>query len=62
MTSKGLERIILLHSKEGGDPMVADHWFRQVERVLEAMEITSDVTRIHLATFQLESESQVWWD
>ena len=28
----------------GGNPMVADHWFRQVERVLEAMEITSDVT------------------
>ena len=26
------------------------------------MEITSDVTRIRLATFQLEGESQVWWD
>ena len=25
----------------GGDPMVADHWFRQVERVLDAIEITS---------------------
>ena len=37
----------------GGDPMVADHWFRQVERVLEAMKITSDATRIRLATFQL---------
>ena len=45
-----------------GDPVVADHWFRQVERVLEAMKITSDVTRIRLATFQLEGESQVWWD
>ena len=33
--------------------MVADHWFRQIERVLEAMEITSDVTRIRLETFQL---------
>ena len=42
--------------------MVADHWFRQVERVLEAMEITSDATRIKLATFQLEGESQEWWD
>ena len=39
---------------EGGDPMVADHWFMQIEKVLEAMEITSDVTRIRLATFQLE--------
>ena len=30
----------------GGDLMVADHWFIQVEKVLEAMEITSDTTRI----------------
>ena len=34
--------------------MVAEHWFRQVERVLEAMEIISNVTRIRLATFQLK--------
>ena len=44
-----------------GDPMVADHWFHQIEKVLEAMEITSNTTRILLATFQLEGESQVWW-
>ena len=44
-----------------GDPMVADHWFIQIEKVLEAMEITSDTTRIRLAAFQLESEAQVWW-
>ena len=42
--------------------MVVDHWFRQVDRVLEAMEITSDFTKIMLATFQLEGESQVWWN
>ena len=48
--------------KGGGDSVVVDHWFRQVERVLEAMEITSDVTRIRLVTFKLEGESQVWWD
>ena len=46
---------------EGGDPMVADHWFMQIEKVLEAMEITSDATKIRLAAFQLESEAQVWW-
>ena len=46
----------------GGDPMVADHWFRQIEKVLEAMDITSDAAKIRLATFQLEGESQVWWD
>ena len=45
----------------GGDPMVADHWFIQIENVLEAMEITSDTTRIRLAAFQLEGETQVWW-
>ena len=37
----------------GGDPMVADHWFTQVEKVLKAMEITSDTTKIRLAAFQL---------
>ena len=46
----------------GGDPMVADHWFLQVEKILEAMEITCDATRIKLAALQLEGESQVWWD
>ena len=42
--------------------MVADHWFMQVEKVLEAMEITSDTTRIRLAAFQLEGEAQIWWN
>ena len=45
----------------GGDPMVIDHWFMQVEKVLEAMEIASDTTRIRLVAFQLEGETQVWW-
>ena len=45
----------------GGDSMVADHWFIQIENVLEGMKITSDTTRIRLATFQLEGEAQVWW-
>ena len=41
----------------GGDPMVADHWFIQIEKVLEAMEITYDTTRIRPAVFQLENEA-----
>ena len=41
--------------------MVADHWFMHIEKVLEAIKITSDATRIRLATFQLEGEAQVWW-
>ena len=46
----------------GGDPMVADHWFMQIKKVLEAMEITFDMTRIRLTVFQLEGEAQVWWN
>ena len=46
----------------GGDSMVADHWFLQIEKILEAMEITSDAIKIRLMAFQLEGESQVWWD
>ena len=46
----------------GGDPMVVDHWFMQVEKVLKAMKITSDTTRIRLAAFQLEGDAQVWWN
>ena len=42
--------------------MEADHWFCKVGKILEAMEITSDATRIRLAAFQLEGESQVCWD
>ena len=42
--------------------MVADKWFRQVEKIMEGMEITSDATKIKLAAFQLKGESQVWWD
>ena len=42
--------------------MVANHWFRQIENVLEAMDITSDVAKIRLVAFHLEGESQVWWD
>ena len=35
----------------GGDPMVADRWFMQVKKVLEAIKITSDTTWIRLAAF-----------
>ena len=31
--------------------MVTDHWFMQNEKVLGAMEITSDATQIRLAVF-----------
>ena len=41
--------------------MVADNWLMQIEKVLEAMEITSGATRIILVAFQLGGEAQVWW-
>ena len=43
--------------KGGGELKEADPWFRQVGKIFEAMEITSDAMRIRLATFQLEGES-----
>ena len=42
--------------------MEANHLFRQVNKILEAMDITSNATRIRPAIFQLKGESQVWWD
>ena len=41
--------------------MVVDHWFMQIEKVLEAIEITFDATQIRLAAFKLEGEVQIWW-
>ena len=58
--SSNLQRFKAHHPptfRGGGDPMVADHWFRQVVKIMEAMEITSDATKINLAAFQLEGES-----
>ena len=42
--------------------MIADHWFRQVEKILEAMEIIFDATKRKLVAFQLEGKSKIWWD
>ena len=41
--------------------MGVDHWFMQVEKVLEATEFTSDTTKIRLVAFHLEGKAQVWW-
>ena len=37
--------------------MIVDHWFWKVDKMLEAMEIISNGTKIKLSTFQLEGES-----
>ena len=50
--SSNLQRFKAHHSstfRGRGDPMVADHWFHQVGKIMEAMEITSDATKIKLA-------------
>ena len=60
--SSNLQRFKAHHPltfRGGGDPMVDNHWFHQVGKIMEAMEITFDATKIKLATFQLEGESQV---
>ena len=58
VTSRGSRHIILQPLREGGGMvMEAGHWFRQVGKILEVIEITSDATRIRLAAFQLEGES-----
>ena len=59
VTSRGLRHIILQPSMEEGNRwkliIGSDKWER-------SWEITSDAMRIRLAVFQLEGESQVWWD
>ena len=63
--SSNLQRFKAHHPttfKGGGDPTVVDHWFRQLGKILKAMEVTFDATKIKLAAFQLEGESQVWLD
>ena len=65
MGLSNIQRFIADHPSTftgGGDPVVADYWFRHVEMIFEAMKITSDAIRIKLATFWLEGQSQIWWD
>ena len=41
--------------------MITNHWYWEVEKILKAMEIISDATKIKLVAFKLEGESQIWW-
>ena len=45
--------------KGGGEPMEAYHWYQQVGKILEAMEIAFDAKRTRLAAFQIEGESSM---
>ena len=53
--SSNLQRFKAHHPstfKGGGDPMVANHWFRQVRKIMESMKITSNATKIKLVAFK----------
>ena len=59
--SSNLQRFKAHHPptfRGGGDSMISNHWLRQVEKIMEAIEITFDATKIKLVAFYLEGELQ----
>ena len=44
-----------------GDPILAKKWEEQIVKHLDALEVTDDVTRIRLATFQFRDSAETWW-
>ena len=42
------------------DPIQAEHWLIQVEKLLDYMECSSE-ERVTLATFTLTGEAEHWW-
>src|SRR3954464_9839872 len=43
------------------DPLAAEDWIRKTEKILNNMRITNDEDRIRLASHQLDSEADQWW-
>src|SRR3954465_4405097 len=43
------------------DPLAAEDWLRKTEKILSTMRITDDDDRIRLASHQLDSEADQWW-
>src|SRR3954463_3185916 len=43
------------------DPLAAEDWIRKTEKILNTMRITNDDDRIRLASHQLDSEADQWW-
>src|SRR3954471_4909372 len=43
------------------DPKAAEDWLRKTEKILNTMRITMDDDRIRLASHQLDSEADQWW-
>ena len=47
--------------QEVTDPEMVEGWLRQIKKILNAMGIVDDATRVCLATFQLRGPTEVWW-
>src|SRR5256886_11457459 len=43
------------------DPLAAEDWLRKTEKILNTMRITNDDDRVRLASHQLDSEADQWW-
>src|SRR4051794_27587649 len=43
------------------EPLAAEDWLRKTERILNTMRITNDNDRTRLASHQLDSEADQWW-
>src|SRR3954468_1857122 len=43
------------------DPLAAEDWLRKTEKILNTMRITNDDDRVRLASHQLDSETDQWW-
>ncbi|XP_058216872.1 uncharacterized protein LOC131327754 [Rhododendron vialii] len=44
------------------DPLVANHWIRQIKKMLEALGVQLSADQIALATYQFEGEVDCWWE
>src|SRR3954462_4842148 len=43
------------------DPLAAEDWLRKTEKILTTMRIVNDDDRIRLASHQLDSKADQWW-
>ena len=61
---KTLEQFQKLHPrafKGEADPVQAEEWLRQIEKILDAMECTEN-QRVSFTTFMFQGEAEHWWE
>ncbi|XP_058189201.1 uncharacterized protein LOC131306790 [Rhododendron vialii] len=44
------------------DPLVADHWLAQIQKLFRALGITEDDLRVNIVAVQLTGEANEWWE